>query len=122
MEVFSLPPLPSQWFVTLVCAPRGRWVRRAVPVVPVPSRFVDRVPCFAVMGQQWAGQSKDGCDSLRQLLLAQPCVPAGKGAQNCSLLLRARVGAAEGRELPGCVWSVPSWVTSGHSQAHVPTG
>lgn len=24
-------------------------------------------------GQQWAGQSKDGCDSLRQLLLAQPC-------------------------------------------------
>lgn len=100
MEVFSLPPLPSQWFVTLVCAPRGRWVRRAIPVVLVPSRFVDHVPCFAVHGTAVAGQSKDGCDSPRQLLLASPCVPAGKGAQNCSLLLHARVGAGRGLGAP----------------------
>lgn len=50
MEEFSLPPLPSQGFVTLVSAPRGRWVRRASPAVPVPSRFVGRVPCVAVPG------------------------------------------------------------------------
>lgn len=104
MEVFSLLPLPGQWFVTLVCAPRGKWVRRAIPVVPVPSGPVDRVPCLLSGGQQWAGQSKDGCDSLRQLLtcpqLALTCPPAGKGTQNCSLLLRAGAGAGRGQGAP----------------------
>lgn len=88
-------PLCQVSGLSLVCAPRGRWVRRAIPV---PSRFVCLV--LLSLGQQWAGQSKDGCDSLRQLLLAQPCVPAGRGAQNCSLLLRARVGAGRGQGAP----------------------
>lgn len=69
-------------------------------MVPVPSRFVDHVPCSAVRGTAVAGQSKDGRDSPRQLLLAHPCVPAGKGAQNCSLLPHARVGAGRGLGAP----------------------
>lgn len=52
------------------------------------------------MGQQQAGQSKDGCDSLRQLLLTHTCLPPGKGTQNCSPLLWV---LAEGGELPGCM-------------------
>lgn len=113
MEVFSLPPLPSQWFVTLMCAPRGRWVRRAIPVVPVPSRFVDCVPCFAVRGtavgrteQRWTWQPE--------------------AAAACSHLSSSREGIRQlfppalcwggcwwkAGSSPGA-WSMPSWVRSG---------
>lgn len=49
------------------------------------------------MGQQWAGQSKDGHDSLRQLLLAHTCLSPGKGTQSHSLLFFAGVGAGRGQ-------------------------